>query len=125
MANDNVTKLKLAAGTFECEFEGSEAFLRTEVPKFIKIASDLQTSTAKAHLAVLQTDIERSLRTKAEIEGAIDVVKDSLDSLSEMGEMESLRLQMAMDRMSKLMTTLSNLLKKISETSEAVVQNIK
>jgi hypothetical protein len=46
-------------------------------------------------------------------------------SLSEMGEMESLRLQMAMDRMSKMMSTLSNLLKKISDTSSAIVQNIK
>ena len=35
--------------------------------------------------------------------------------MSEMGEMESLRLQMAMDWMSKMMSTLSNLLKKISD----------
>jgi hypothetical protein len=32
--------------------------------------------------------------------------------MSELGEMESLRLQMAMDRLSKFMTTLSNMLKK-------------
>lgn len=48
-----------------------------------------------------------------------------LDSLSEMGEMESLRLQMAMDRRSKLMSTLSNILKKMSETASAIIQNIK
>jgi len=48
-----------------------------------------------------------------------------LDSLSEMGEMESLRLQMAMDRQSKMMSTLSNLLKKVSDTSAAITQNIK
>ena len=48
-----------------------------------------------------------------------------LDSMSEMGEMESLRLQMAMDRMSKMMSTLSNLLKKMSDTSSQLVQNIK
>jgi hypothetical protein len=48
-----------------------------------------------------------------------------LDSMSEMGEMESLRLQMAMDRLSKLMTTLSNVLKKISDTNNAITQNIK
>lgn len=51
--------------------------------------------------------------------------KQKLDSLSEMGEMESLRLQMAMDRKSKLMSTLSNLLKKESETSSNIIQNIK
>jgi hypothetical protein len=37
--------------------------------------------------------------------------------MSELGETESLRLQMAMDRMSKMMSTLSNMLKKISCTA--------
>ncbi len=48
-----------------------------------------------------------------------------LDSLSEMGEMESLRVQMAMDRLSELMSTVSNLLHKASDTQNAVVQNMK
>lgn len=50
---------------------------------------------------------------------------DKLDSMSEMGEMESLRLQMAMDRMSKMMSTLSNLLKKMADTSSQITQNLK
>ena len=37
----------------------------------------------------------------------------------------SLRLQMSMDRTSKLMSTLSNLLKKASEEANAITQNIK
>lgn len=48
-----------------------------------------------------------------------------LDTLSEMGEMESLRLQLAMDRMSKLMSTVSNLLKKIHDTAQSITQNLK
>lgn len=48
-----------------------------------------------------------------------------LDSLSEMGETESLRLQMAMDRVSKVMSTLSNILKKISDTAQTITQNLK
>jgi hypothetical protein len=39
--------------------------------------------------------------------------------------MESLRLQMAMDRMSKMMSTLSNLLKKISDTASSITSNLK
>jgi hypothetical protein len=39
--------------------------------------------------------------------------------------MESLRMQMAMDRMSKMMSTLSNLLKKMSDTSSAIISNLK
>jgi hypothetical protein len=56
---------------------------------------------------------------------ALDPINAALDSMSEMGEMESLRLQMAMDRMSKLMTMLSNLLKKASDTSQTITQNLK
>ena len=51
--------------------------------------------------------------------------QEKIDSFSEISEMESLRLQMMMDRHSKLMSTLSNLLKKISNTSSSIVQNIK
>ena len=57
----------------------------------------------------------RWTRPTAELDQAIDEVKAELDSLSELGETESLRLQMAMDRMSKLMSTLSNILKKVSD----------
>lgn len=52
-------------------------------------------------------------------------LRNQLDSQSELGETEQLRLQMAMDRQSKLMTTLSNLLKKIDDTSQSIVQNLK
>jgi len=36
-----------------------------------------------------------------------------------------LRLQMALDRLSKLMSTLSNILKKINETAGSITQNLK
>lgn len=62
---------------------------------------------------------------QASLDAMRDGMKDKLDSLSEMGEMESLRLQMAMDRMSKMMSTLSNLLKKISDTASGITQNLK
>jgi len=38
---------------------------------------------------------------------------------------EQLRLQIAMDRMSKMMSTLSNILKKASDTAQAITQNLK
>ena len=61
----------------------------------------------------------------AALDALIDSIKNKLDSLSEMGETESLRLQMAMDRLSKMMSTLSNILKKISDTDSGVVANMK
>jgi len=58
---------------------------------------------------------------------AINKAKEGLPDACpkcEMGEMESLRLQMAMDRLSKFMSTLSNLLKKESDTAASITQNI-
>jgi hypothetical protein len=48
-----------------------------------------------------------------------------LDGMSEMSEMTSLRLQMTMDRRSKFIETLSNIMKKISTTQETLTQNLK
>ena len=63
--------------------------------------------------------------SNAELDASIDELKNKLDSLPEMGEMDQLKLQMLMDRTSKAQATLSNLLKKISDTQSAVVKNIK
>ena len=49
----------------------------------------------------------------------------ALDRLSEMGEMQSLKLQMAMDAMTKKMSALSNMLKKLSDTASTITQNLK
>ena len=54
-----------------------------------------------------------------------DAVKGRLDSLNEMGETESLRLQMTMDNRSKFMQTLSNANQKIIQTSDSITTNIK
>lgn len=77
-----------------------------------------------------EVDFESSFQLMAvlcgkSIEQEFDAMQNDLDSMSEMGEMESLRLQMAMDRLSKMMSTLSNLLKKISDTQSQIVQNLK
>jgi hypothetical protein len=54
-----------------------------------------------------------------------DKLKGKLDGMNEMSEMTSLRLQMTMDRRSKFISTLSNIMKKISTTQDTLVQNIK
>jgi hypothetical protein len=54
-----------------------------------------------------------------------DDLKGKLDSMNEMSEMSSLRLQMMMDRRSKFISTLSNIMKKISTTQDTLVQNLK
>jgi len=54
-----------------------------------------------------------------------DELKGKLDGMNEMSEMTSLRLQMTMDRRSKFISTLSNIMKKISTTQDTLVQNLK
>ena len=81
---------------------------------------------AANYVTLVTSDLwPQRITTVDELHAIIDKAKGDLDSMSEMGEMESLRLQMAMDRMSKMMSTLSNLLKKISDTSTSIIQNLK
>jgi hypothetical protein len=54
-----------------------------------------------------------------------DSLQSKLDSMGEMGEIKSLRLQLALDRRSKLITTVSNVLKKFSDTDQSIIQNLK
>jgi hypothetical protein len=63
--------------------------------------------------------------TLSQLNAQKDILKNQLDSMSEMGEQQSLRLQMAMDRVSKFMETLSNIMKKFSETSSQIISNLK
>ena len=48
-----------------------------------------------------------------------------LDALSEMCEMDGLRLQKAMDRRAKSIGTLSNILTKIGKTEDGIIKNLK
>jgi predicted nucleic acid-binding Zn-ribbon protein len=125
MDEPTATKLRIKSGSFELEFRGAESFLRSDVPKLVKTVNDLRSAEIKAAAALLKSDLEEAINVRAELEKEIAEVKSNIESLSEMGEMTSLRLQMAMDRLSKMMSTLSNILKKISDTSSGIVQNLK
>ena len=68
------------------------------------------------------------LATESSLQGITnlyDSLANNLDSMSEMSEMTSLRLQMTMDRRSKFISTLSQMMKKISTTQDMLVQNLK
>jgi hypothetical protein len=125
MAPTKTTKLKLAASSFQVEYEGSEGFLQSEMPKWVQAMDKLQGSRLVIPLQTLRQTIGDSLTTQKAASDLIASAKSDLDSLSELGETESLRLQMAMDRLSKLMTTLSNMLKKMDDTAVGIVQNLK
>ena len=125
MAKNGGVSVKLQLGAVQFDYEGTEGFLRSEMPKLIQAMYELQTSNAIAPVDSILNNIEESLGTTKEVDDLVLEIKRDLDSMNKLSEIESLRLQMAMDRLSKLMSTLSNLLKKTSDTASAIVQNIK
>lgn len=92
----------------------------------------LETKTSSViHLEYVKTPVipplppRNSGLTLSRLNSLLDDIKGKLDGLNEMSEMTSLRLQMTMDRRSKFIQTLSNIMKKVGTTQETLVQNIK
>jgi len=125
MAEAKSTKLRIKAGSFEVEFEGTEGFLRSDVPKLIKSVNELHSSEIGLAANLLKKDLEDSISIKAELDQEMETIRSTIGSKSDMGEMASLQLQMVIERMSKAMSTLSNILKKMNDTASAIVQNMK
>jgi hypothetical protein len=61
-------------------------------------------------------------RTKA---STLDGARSTTDSVQETSETESMRLQMVMDRKSKMLEAVSNIQKKKSQTDDQVIKNMK
>jgi hypothetical protein len=59
------------------------------------------------------------------LKSLLDELRGQLDGLNELSEMTSLRLQTTMDRRSKFISTLSQMMKKTSTAQDILVQNIK
>ena len=97
---------------------GASAYERVEV------AIPDPESPARVRFAGLSL-VDAPLISRHQLEAAREAMQSKLDSMSEMGEMESLRLQMAMDRLSRLMETLSNLMKKMSDSAQTITRNLR
>ena len=110
----------------------------------IKLADGVQTPEDFLRKAVAlaredgyeftEREAERWIRTELAMREANELSDTELEnvaggkgasSLGDMGEMQSLRLQLSMDRRSKMTEALSNILKKISDTSQTIVGNLK
>lgn len=87
------------------------AFSGAIAPKLTPVLGRMLTSTAPM--------------SKAQLDAQINMARNDVDKLSEMEKMESLRLQMASDRSAKMMTALSNVLKKMMSTESTTIKNLK
>jgi hypothetical protein len=99
-------------------------------------ATDDQDQDLKAIMAQIQaqTNAQAGLRQTMPTTNAVSAeqinqearnLQGDLDSMNEMSEMTSMRLQMAMDRRSQFVQSLTNVLKKIDDTQSAITQNLK
>lgn len=97
------------------------------------VLADMQAKVAaKQRLRQLLSQVNQELGKVqgdtgygALVREAQGVITGHLDAMNGMSEETSLRLREAMDRHAKLMTTLSNVLKKMSDTSSAITGNMK
>jgi hypothetical protein len=117
------------AGTGNAEHEKVEK-PGTPPPPPRRMAFETRTSPvihleyAKAS-AVPPLPSRRPGLTAAPLRALLSDDRKDLEVLNEMSEMNSLRLQMTMDRRAKFIQTLSNLMKKLGSAQERLVQNIK
>ncbi len=115
----NESKQKLR--TAESSLKNSQAAVsRAQLDSFRLLLTKTPAVKPKPAAANRMTPV-----TRQEINDMAGKISQELKSLNEMNEMEALRLQMAMDRQSKTISTVSNLLKKVSQTADTVIQNLK
>jgi hypothetical protein len=72
-----------------------------------------------------QVPTARTDTSRKAINSRITTLKTKKDSVNDMNEMTQLRLQMTMDRKNKVMTALSNIMKRISGTQDQIISNLK
>jgi Arc/MetJ-type ribon-helix-helix transcriptional regulator len=132
--NDAKKKLRELMRKVKCDIANSTGLMRLEFGQsglgseraYHHVLIPVQDPCSESGVKLVETDLHKGrISELSTLESIRDELRDKLDSLSEMGEMESLRLQMMMDRYSKFMTTLSNIMKKISDTSQSITQNLK
>lgn len=110
--------LKKAMAAEDAKVRGRAAYLAGRTPE--ALVADVRAAHPSGGDEIVATALKEARTTgKAEV----DLLKG--DGLSELGETEQLRLQAAMDRLSKFEQTLSNILKKMSDTQNAITQNLK
>jgi len=90
-----------------------------------KLAADGRALLARGHAAQAGYKPAAGRPRKAELAAGTAELKAALDAMDAIGEMQSLRLQKAMERVSRAQESLSNLLKKRNDTEKSIIQNIK
>jgi len=103
---------------------------KTTAPPLRRMTMETRTSPV-IHFEYVKTPVIPPLPprkpglTVSALKSLLDDLKGNLDGMNGLSEMTSLRLQTTMDRRSKIIQTLSNIMKKIGTAQETLAQNIK
>lgn len=123
-ANKEKQALRDALSLIRKKQAEQKSLLRSEYDSLKRLLG--KAADIKANQPALQrTDKLISLVANIETERLRIEYLEKLDSLNELSEMVSLRLQMYMERYTRLMETLSNLMKKISDAQGTIIANLK
>lgn len=84
-----------------------------------------QLAAMDKSIQTINAEIQKTLADLQALKAEQQALNGDLNSMNEMSEMTSMALQMAMDRRSKFVEALSNVLKSISDTQQQIVANMK
>lgn len=121
--NDDKKKIRDAMDQLD---KSKNTLSKTAADSFRRLAATTQINYTKTNIASAKvTNAATANVSPAELKNLQDELKQKSDQLSDMSQSQGIRLQMLMDRRSKAMEELSNLMKKISETESGIIQNLK
>lgn len=99
----------------------AKASQRQQVTALKQSSAQMKT---QARAGYQNADSLKPLRT-ATVAKQVSEQKDKKDNMADLSEEQQLKLQMIMDRRSKAIQAISNMMKKLSETEENIIKNIK
>ncbi len=99
--------------------------LLTRVSNNKQIAVSQPGNIQTNQIQKINTNSTKQLASVEELKALKVDLKSKLDSINEMGEATSLRLQMMMDRSVKFNSAMSKIMKSISDTQDSIISNLK
>jgi hypothetical protein len=107
--------------------KNKNALSKSIADSFHRMAAVTQINNSRTNIVSVRTTntAANTNISPAEFKNLQDELKQKSDQLNDMGQIQQLRMQMFMDRRSKAMDELSNLMKKIAETQAGIIQNLK
>jgi hypothetical protein len=86
MPEVDTTRVKLRTGGVELEYEGSESFLRSDLPKFVDVIAGLRIPSLGGAATALNETIKEFFLTMGTLGDLIGSTKADINSMSELSE---------------------------------------